>query len=267
MNKLIESLAKMAKVTDVEAFAEALKSETDTDFQLDTENLIVRTREEEDAFKDNVTKNVKDKAFSDAFEIQIKNMKKETGLEFTGKKSSDFITAYKEHILKDSNIEPNKKIEDLEGSLQKLQKLITDKDTEFTQLESNIKKKELRFEVQSIIPDLPETVGLNKNEAASLFFMSRDIKEDGIYKDGIILKDGVEKPLNLNEAVKSFVEEKGWGEKEPPRGRGTRRSGIDNPTSLDEYEALLKEKGIGVGSMEANALLKDMAKDNPEILN
>mgnify|MGYP000867870621 CR=1 FL=1 len=38
-------------------------------------------------------------------------------------------------------------------------------------------------------------------------------------------------------------------------------------SSLADYESMLKEKGINVGSEEANSLLKEMAKENPEILN
>lgn len=271
MNKnLIESLAKLAKVSDVEAFTSALQSETDTDFQLDTENLVVRTKEEEETFKSNISRDVKDKAFSDAFEIQIKNMKKETGLEFDGKKSSDFIKAYKNHVLENANIEPNKRISELEQTLSNTTKTLQDKELEFDNLKNGFSLEKNRLKAESLIPELPTGLGLNKSEATDLFFMKYEVKDDGVYKDGQRLVDTTTaEPIKLENAVESFVSERGWNNVPQGRGGGSQNpkgGNSNNVSNLEEFDGLAKEKGYGVGSKEYNALLADVVKENPDLV-
>jgi len=268
MNKeLIKSLAKLAKVKDVEAFTKALESESDTDFKLDTDNLIVRTKEEDSQFKENILESAKTEHYKAAMEIQIKNMKKDLGLEFEGKKPEDLISAYKAKILEDAKVEPNKKIEELNTSLETLRTQLGEKDNELSQLQKTIETDKRKYKAQSLIPDLPDSIGLSKEEATSLYFMSHEIKEDGIYKNGEKLKDSLEKPISFEDSIKSFVEEKGWNKTQPSgRGGGAQGSGGHSslPTTLDEYDAYIKEKGYSVGSQEANAVLAEMTKTQSE---
>ena len=266
--KLAQSIAKLAKVSDVDGFIEALQSESDTDFELP--KVVVRTADEEESFKTNLLDNAKGETTKAAREILIKNMKKEIGLEFEGKKPEDFITNYKKHILDEAKIEPNKKIQELTESNDTLRKKLEDKDGEFDQLKSSYADKELKLNTQSFIPTLPESLGLNKSEASSLFFMSHEIKDGQVYKNGELLKNANEKPLTHKEAVDAFVTEKNWIE-DDPSGRGggsgnSRDSGGDGLT-LQDFEDACTEKGLKMGSAEANALLDEMAKENPEILN
>ena len=266
--KLIESLAKLAKVQDVDAFAEALKSETDTSFDLGLDNLVVRTTEEDSQIKANLLEEAKTKNFTDAFEIQIKNMKKDLDLDFQGKKSEDFIDAFRNKVLADAKIEPDKKINDLNQSLEALRTQLSEKEKSFTELQSSIENDKRNFKAQSLIPELPENLGLSKDEAVSLYFRSHEIKEDGIYLNGNKLKDNLEKPLSFEDSVKSFVETKGWN-KTQHSGRGGGAQGGEGassslPTNEQEYETYVKEKGWTIGSQEANAVLQQMAKAQTE---
>ena len=264
--KLIESLAKLAKVTDVSAFTEALQSETDTSFDLGLDNLVVRSRDEETQIRENLLAEAKTKNFKDAFEIQIKNMKKDLGLEFEGKRQEDFINAYKTQILSEAKVEPNKKIDELNSSLEVLRGQLSEKDNAFEQLKTSVEVDKRKFKAQSLIPELPKELGLTKDEATSLYFMKHEIKEDGIYFNGEKQKDNMEKSLSFEDSVKSFVESRGWN-KSTPTGRGGGAQGGSNntlPTSLDEFEGYLKEKGINPGSQEANALLSEVVKANEE---
>ena len=262
MNKLIESLAKMAKVTDVEAFAKALTSETDTDFDLGLDNLIVRTKDEDEQVRENLLSESKTKNFTDAFEIQIKNMKKDLGLEFEGKRQEDFIDAFKTQILSEAKVEPNKKIEELNSSLEALRGQVSEKQSAYEQLQSSIENDKRKYKAQSLIPELPEGLGLNKEEATSLYFMSHEIKDDGVYRNGEKLKDKLEKALSFEDSVNSFIESKGWNKKQPTgRGGGAKGEGQSGlPTNLDEYDNYIKEKGWAAGSQEANALLSEVVK-------
>ena len=271
MNKLITELAKLAKVSDVDAFAEALKSETDTDYQLDIDNLIVRTKAEDEAYRSNISKEIKDKAFSDAFEIQIKNMKKDLGLDFEGKRQEDFIEAFKGKVLSEASIEPNKRISELENTIANINKTLQEKDNELNNGKSTFMKEKTRLEAESYIPDLPENIGLTKQEATDLFFMKYEIKDDGVYKGNErLVSTNTAEPLGLKDVIYNFVSEKGWN-KETPKGRGGEgvRSGKGAslaPTTLDEFNALAAEKGFNVGSKDYNAFLAEVVKENPDII-
>lgn len=268
-NKLITDLAKLAKVSDVEAFAEALKSETDTDFQLDIESLVVRTKDEDETYKTNISKEVKDKAFSDAFEIQIKNMKKEVGLEFDGKKSKDFIDAFKTQILDNANIEPNNRISELESSLTNTSKSLQEKELEIENIKSGFHKEKTRLKAESLIPELPKGLGLDKKEATDLFFMNYEVKSDGVYKGDVrLVNQTTAEPFKLEEVVNTFVSDRGWNKQ--PSGRGGAGGGTGgSPSSistLDEFNLAASEKGFNVGSKDYNAFLAEVVKENPEIV-
>lgn len=270
MNKLITELAKLAKVTDIEAFAKALQSEGDTDFQLDTESLIVRTKAEDEEFKTNISTEIKNKAFNDAFEIQIKNMKKDLGLEFEGKKQEDFINAFKTKVLNEANIEPSKRISELESTLTKINKTLQDKDSELLNLKSSFQKEKVRLETETYL-NVPETLGLSKQEATDLFLMKYEIKDDGIYKgDERIVDPKTAKPLALKDVVDNFVTERGWN-KEVIVGRGGQGNkgnvNVGVPTTLAEFDEMAKGKGFNVGSKDYNAYLAEIVKENPEIIN
>lgn len=271
MNTLIKDLAKLAKVTDVEAFAKALQSETDTDYTLDTSNLIVRTREEEDTFKENIVTDVKKKAFNDAFEIQIKNMKKDLGLEFEGKKQEDFIKAFEKNILEKANLEPSKRIQELETTLKTNSKTLEEKNSEIESLKNNFYKEKTRLKVQGLIPNIPENVGLNKDEVVDLFFMKYDPKEDGVYSgENRLVNQTTAEPFKLEDVVSSFISERGWSNQ--PTGRGTSNSQKPTNTSsyssintLEDFDSLASEKGFNVGSQDYNALLAEVVKENPNM--
>lgn len=270
MNKLIKDLAKLAKVSDVEAFAKALQSETDTDYQLDIDSLIVRTKEEDEDFKTNISTDVKNKAFSDAFEIQIKNMKKDLGLEFEGKKQDDFISAFKSKVLNEANVEPNKRISELEKTLNELNTDLSEKVSEITNLKSTYQKDKVKLEAQTYL-NVPENLGISKEEATDLFLRNYDVKDDGIYKGEERLLDAkTAKPLELKDVVSSFVTERGWN-KQLVTGRGGQgvnsQGSVGVPTNLSEFDSLAKEKGFNVGSKDYNAYLAEVVKENPDIIN
>ena len=271
MNKKVIELLAGTLQLDVEELTKVLTSEDELELKL-PENLKVITNEDLEALKDNHGKTRYDAGKTAGSEMLLKDISEKVGFETPIKDIEGFIETYSKQILDKANIEPNKKVEELESSVKKLQGIVTEKDSAYTQLQNSLKAKETKFKAQSYIPTLPESLGLNRDEATSIFFMSHEIKEDGIYKNGEILKDKLEKSLDLSEAVKSFVTEKGWDKKANASGRGGgsgnhNRNQNGEAKSLKEFEAEMSEKGINVGSMEFNAQLQEQGKANPELLN
>jgi hypothetical protein len=193
--------------------------------------------------------------------MTLKDLSDLAGFDERIKDKEAFVKAFKDKVLADASIEPNKKVEELQASIEKLQGVVSDKDKAYSDLEASYKQKETRFKAESLFPTMPEHLGLNKSEGVDLFFMSHEIKEDGIYKNGQKLKDNVEKPLGIEDAVKGFISEKGWDKAPTPRGRGgnpVANGQGAKPSSLEEFETLAKERGLNVGSQEYNALLREV---------
>jgi len=185
---------------------------------------------------------------------------------FDSKSKEDFIKEITDAALEEAKVEPNKKVIELEKSISNLQKIVVEKEDAFSNLQQAMQQKESRINLQSLFPSLPENVGLNTDEATSLFLMSHEVKEDGVYKAGVLLKGAHEEALTKEQAVKNFITDKGWDKKPSGRGGGAQSAagGVGKIETMEQFESMLKEKGLTVGSMEANALMNEVAKESPE---
>jgi hypothetical protein len=257
----MDSLAEMLGIK-ADVLAQAISDEQEVKLELPEGRFL--TKEKEAILLDNHGKRKYDegtsKATKDAFE---------------GKSKEDFLSEFaKEKVseaLESAKVKPNEKVAELESSLETLRNKLNQKDSEFESLQNTVKVEKTRLEAQSYIPELPETLGLKKSEAANLLLNGIEFKEDGIYKNGNLLKDNMEKPISLEDYVNSSISERGWGKQPTGRGGGSGASGggsgsSGKPKTIEEYEAVIKEKGLHPGSADAQAILVDAAKENPEIL-
>lgn len=186
---------------------------------------------------------------------------------FDGKDRDSFLNEFKTSILEEANKKPNEKVQELETTIASLQKKYQDKEAEINGLKSSMESEKRMLQIQSSIPEIPESVGISKQEATALYLTGREFKEDGIYLNGKRLTDDIERSIDLQTDVKNWYESKGWGKKPSGRGGGTggAQGGTPGvPKTMEEYNALLEAKGIEVGSMEANAILAQAAKANPD---
>lgn len=265
--KVLEQIAGALKF-DAELLAKSLSSENE-DEKIELPKLFTESQVE--TIKENVGKEKYDAGAIASRDMTLKDLSDLAGFDERVKDKEAFISRFKDSILKDASIEPNKKVKELEQSLEKLQNTVLERDKAISDLENDFKQKETKIKAQSLIPDFSKTLGITKEEATSLFFMRHDIKDDGIYRDGEKLKDDYEKPLDLQSVINNFVSEKGWDKELNPIGRGGGsghpRGGNGKPSNLAEFEKYVSEKGLNIGSAEANALLKELATENPEILN
>jgi len=251
---------------NAEEFAKGWVSEEETDVTFAEGRFL--TTEQEDTLKDNHGKARYDVGAEASREMLMKDMSKKVGFETSIKDVDKWIETYKKNILNEANIEPNQKLEDANSSIEKLRAQITEKDSDYLHLQKKVTENQVKFDVKSFIPEIPEGLGISKDDATNLYFMTHEVKEDGVYKNGTLLKDNLEKALTTQESVNSFITERKWNI-DPPKGRGkgSGKSGSGTPTTMEDYEAAIKEKGFRPGSAEANALLSEIAKEHPEILD
>ena len=267
--KVIEQLAGTLKL-DVKELTQAIETEGEVDFKL-PEGIRVLSSEELETIKDNHGKTRYDAGKTAGSEMLLKDLSEKVGFETSVTDPDKFVSNYKANILKEAQVKPNEKVAELESSLETLRNKLNQKDSEFESLQNTVKIEKTRLEAQSYIPELPETLGLKKSEAANLLLNGIEFKEDGIYKDGNLLKDNMEKPISLEDYVNSSISERGWGKIPTGRGGGSGASGggsgsSGKPKTFEEYEAVIKEKGLHPGSADAQAILADAAKEHPEIL-
>ena len=260
----IDLIAK-ALGLDAKVFAKGITSEDETTIELPKMNHF--SDADLVTLKDNVSKEGYDRGAPAGREMFIKDINKAAGFEEGSglKDAAKIIEAYKASVLKQANIAPDKKIIDLEGSIEKLQNTILDKDSDYSKLQSKVDNDTKIATVKSFIPKLPEGLGLDKDEVVDLFLRTHEISTEGISKGGNLIKDNMEKALGTDKVIGNWITERGWNKDVTGRGGGAGGGSDDKPSSMAEYEETLKEKGFTQGSVEANALLVEMVKDNPEL--
>lgn len=249
---------------NAEEFAKGITSQDEVDLTLPEGRFL--TKDQETQLIDNHGKKRYDAGVEAAREMQLKEMSKLVGFEESIKDPQKFIDNFKANILEEAKIEPNKKVQQLETSLETLRNTIKEKDTAYQQLESSLNNMKTRTKLLDAIPKLAEN-GLKREEVLDLFLRTHEVKDDGVYNNGQVLQDNLAKNRTVEDVISSFVTERGWDYKENPKGRTNNPKPNGSPITFEDYETEIKEKGLHPGSQEAQALLKTYVEQNPEFLN
>lgn len=247
----MDSIAVMIGI-EADVFAQAISNESETQLELPKGRFL--TTENEATLLDNHGKKKYDEG---------KN--KATKELFDGKDKDTYMSEYKDSILEEAKIEPNEKLKDVETRLETLQsKYETDIQTEKLQnqtLNEKLNSITRNSLLQNAMPELIETV--SKNDAITLFNSTHEFKEDGIYKNGQLLVNDMQANLNQEQALASFISEKGW-KKEALGGHGGKKPSFNGakPKTYAEFEKYCEGKNIALGGEEANKLVKEFASTN-----
>lgn len=261
--KVIEQIANVLKF-DVEELTKVLNTEGEVDFVLPNGKFLNSTEIEQ--IKDNHGKTRYDAGKTAGVEMLLKDLSEKVGFNEAVKDPDLFITTYKQNILKEAEIEPNKKVVELETSLESLRKKLSEKENEFSTFKDAQSKEKFRLEAMSFVPDLPENLGIKKNEAIDIILNGIEYKDGSLFKNGEALKDELESPISLNTYIDNFVKERGWNSAPIGRGGGARAESKKINT-INDFEQEIKQKGLHPGSAEAQALLAQAVKDNPALLS
>jgi len=234
--------------------AQAISDEQEVKLELPQGRFL--TKEQEETLLDNHGKQRYDSGKAKA-----------TKEAFDGKSKDDFLNDYKASVLEEAKLEPNKKVEELQGSLKALQDKyendIKEKEGLLSEKESSLKKIETTSKIGSALPELID--GITKDVAITMFNATHEEKEDGIYRNGQLLKNDLQTPLNLEEAVESFVTERNW-KKQEVKGHGGKKPGANGakPKTYQEFQEYCKSKNISEGSLEAKQYLRTLKEKDPE---
>ncbi|MFA5196776.1 MAG: hypothetical protein WC401_13340 [Bacteroidales bacterium] len=207
----------------------------------------------------------------------VKAFRKTKGLEFEGKLKYgldgkiDFdatASHVSEHletkVLADAKLEPEKRIQELDLSLKKVQKAY-DED----KLSWEVKTKEYEGKVKSLNQDyfiqtnLPKVEGLNEKQLSAL------LKADGYNVDfdengkaypvqfGKPIVDKMERPVSFDLFAKEYVEKNGWSSKPIGKAGGDEKPEIQSKfATKNEAFAHMEKNKIDPTSSEGQKILK-----------
>lgn len=224
-------------------------------FEIKSEDLVLRTKDEDTTFSDNLRK----EGIATGAEIGRKEVIKGIGIEGEGLHKSDesaieaintFMTTRVTTALADAGKEPDKKIVELEGDILKLRETISTKDGELEKVNgdfTSFKKTEtIKSKLSSLIPD--NTV-IPKDKMLTL--MSLDIKADiddngnvfGVGANGEPIKDANRSLLPIKEVVSNFFSNNPdylTGSTGGANGGDSTGSGGGKQTALEFHEEMMK---------------------------
>lgn len=113
------------------------------------------------------------KGRKDGVEIEWKETKRKLGLEVEGKNGDEILSAFKEKILAEHKIEPNKALEENKEIIKQLRANLKKADDEKEQLKNDFTTKQKEAELisflHSSIPDEAVTNELSRKDIMALF--------------------------------------------------------------------------------------------------
>jgi len=211
-----------------EAFETAWTAEEEVEITIP--EAVVFTPDELATRDTNLIEPIKTKHYNEGktngVEMIVKEQREALGLQFEGKTVDNLLTSFKEKTLADAKLEPNARIQELEGDKTLLQSTIDDlkaeHETKISGLTGKITEQSINAVIESAVLDgAPE--GLNSSDIR-LMIKSKYTFEtvDGKITaklNGEIVKDDKANPKPIEALMQEFYDDRGW-KKAAGGGRG-----------------------------------------------
>lgn len=216
-------------------------------------------------------KNLKEEAGTAAVEIAVKKVRTDMGLSFEGKTMDKLLDAYKTKVVADANLNPDKRVTELEKDLNTMKTNFETSQKKLTEVEGTFKQKEnLRTIRDAVIAEIPVDTIIPKEDVLNIFFSKNQMELSD--KGGVVFKKGDEvlknqttlNPLTVKEVMTEFI----TPYVAPPAGGG---GGKDNPTQgkPGTYEAFAKDMeklSIAEGSIAFNSEMNKRIKEKTLVM-
>lgn len=274
MIKNIEALAERLKGIKVDGEditpEKLIEMQTaEAEFEIEAPNVFLMDNEQLADLKSNLKKTAYEEGKGAGSEMFAKDLKRKFNIEAEGKTVDTLYKHVNSKVLADAGKEVEPKIRELETSLEALQKKY---ETDVSAKEDQLKGYEAKLKDASLtsmlVQQAPQGLtGIKPSQAVTLFKAEHqlDFDENGgvvIKKNGTVLKDDLEKPLNYNEVFNSYLKQNNWlgaegrGGKDDPGGTSTEFKTVDD--AFKHMEA----KGIDPGSAQGQKLLESFTNKN-----
>lgn len=255
--KLISSFLKIKE----DELNTAIKDEKEVDVPID-EKLSVLSEAEITTMKSNSYKEGK----VAGVEMEVDEIKKETGLQFQGKSLKGLIDAHGKKVLADAKIEPEKKVVELQEKVATLQTTVKDYETKIADKDREVTGIKINSELAKHIPansSLPadKVIVLMKADGYS------PVIKDGktvFEKDGKVLTDKLGEALQAKDVVEGYVKDNNLIKAEGAaggRGKGDEGGGKGKFSKLSEIKADFEANKKNVLGDEFKKAVEEAAKD------
>jgi len=234
------------------------------------ESLLLFKKEEYETRTKNIEKENYNKGKRDGVEIEWKETKRKLGLEIEGKNGDEIIDAYRNKILADAKVEPNKKIQDLEADNAKLKSNFLKAEQEKTEAINSFAVKEKEIKTNSLlfndIPDAAATT-FTKSDIAALFKANGysidivDGKEVTLFNGEIMKNEKTLEPIPHKLAVEKFVTDKGFIKAADGRGEGDKGNNKVVAGTLEAFSKEMEDRNIKFNSTEYIKEMQTRIKD------
>ena len=264
-----ETIAQIAKILKLKEtdITTAITSEAEVELKID---------DKLQAFDDTELQTLKSNSYKEGkkagVEMEVDELKKELGYDFTGKTIKGLIEFNKKEVLKDAKIEPEKKVTELQEKLTTIQKSYKELEDKIVEKDNEVASTKTKTEVFRHIPAFAEDSGFDQEDVYNKMIREGyEYKlENGrtvAYKDGKQVLDKVGNPVEIKDVVNSYVVEK---KIVTPEGKGPAGRGAGNGAATSKFGSLSElkkswgESGKSMLGSEFREALDKAVKDNPE---
>lgn len=249
----------------------ALDEGVDT-FELQAD-FVVRTTDEDNAFKENVRK----EGLTIGTEIGRKELIKKLGIEGEGIHKSDdtaieaingFMSSKIEAAVKDAGKEPSAKVKELTKDLETLKGTISSLQQERDTFKSELVNTKNGYEKRSLLMSaIPDNTVLPKEDIIALVENKVNLQKTesgwvGIGADGQPIKDGTTlNPIPAQDIIKGFFNDNPQYLTKPTGGAGEGDSGNNGgKQSLESFTKEMQDKGYSLNGEEFNTEMQARIK-------
>lgn len=267
MIKNIDQLAKFVK-GGADVLQKAISSEEEVSIELVEGGFV--SDEELTGLKDSLFKKGKEEGQTVGYDFAMKDLKKDFGLEVEGKDRKVIAKAIKDKIMTDAKIEPEKKVTELNNSLESLRKQY---ETDKSQWENEAGKYKGKLKDISIMSELtkntPEVKGLKPNQFATLARTEFDFDFDDngsliAKKGGEVIKDKMERPVPVKDILTDYATQNGWTGTPGRGGSDQAGAGSSEFKSINDVYRHMETNNIDPMSKEGEKLIENFENSKKE---
>lgn len=270
----LAQIAALLKISEADLIRAA--SETDeVDITIPTDLQVLTAAEL--ATRDT---NKKNEGITVGKELIVKDIKKDSGLDYTGEGSLDPARLIRELTTKavnDAKIEPNKKVELMQDQVTALQKQLAEKETAITTISQQAQEKMFDADLRTWMPANRKTDLMQDTEFAQLVKQNLTFQRDetgaivSVLSNGQVLRDDkTQNPIAPADAVKKLFNDRKWVAEESTGtdGRGAGNSGVGGSgggkySKLSDMKKAWIDEGKNPISPDFQAALEAEYKANP----
>ena len=224
-NSQLQEIAKRAGIIP-QTLIDAISATDEKTIELNGDGAFF-TIEESQALESKGKKTGYEEGKTAGYEILTKEIKKLAEVDFEGKTAQNVVSSLKEKFSTEAGKEPSKVIEDLTKDKQKLQTLLSEKETELTTVKETYEGKlnhlTIESQVKTKLPDKLEN-GLTRDDLFVLLQSGVKINrtENGIElidpKTNEVMKDKKQNPIKVEDYIPTVLQK--FGVKQEGRADG-----------------------------------------------